>query len=286
MIPKDISDELRDKWGLEITDIETVSGGCINETFELTTPKGSFFLKINAQEPADFFRKEAAGLSELRKADTGLIIPDVIAVRDVGPNTAGYLLMDYIEEGRRGDGATFGAQLANLHRHGRESFGFIHDNYIGSLPQANGDAVNWIDFFCSQRIDPLLRQAIDSGQVNASLRKHWERLTSRLNSLLPSCVPSLLHGDLWSGNYLYDTKGRAVLIDPAVYYGHPEMDLAFSRMFGGFPRSFYEGYASVQPLEPGFSERVDIHNLYPLLVHVNLFGGHYSSQLRAVLGRF
>jgi fructosamine-3-kinase len=286
MIPKDISDELREKCDLKITDIEPVSGGCINQTFELITPKGPFFLKVNAQEPADFFRKEAAGLEELRQADTDLIIPTVLAVRDIGPDTAGYLLMDYIEEGGRGDGEVFGAQLAKLHRHSRETFGFIHDNYIGSLPQANGDAEHWIDFFCSQRIEPLLRQAIDNGQVNASIRTHWDRLTGQLNSLLPTCVPALLHGDLWSGNYLYDSKGRAVLIDPAVYYGHPEMDLAFSRMFGGFSASFYEGYASVQPLEPGFSERVDIHNLYPLLVHVNLFGGHYSNQLAAVLGRF
>lgn len=286
MIPKDILDELRDKWDLKITDIEHVSGGCINEAFELITPKGSFFLKINAQEPVDFFRREAAGLAELRQADTNLIIPAVIAVRDIGPHSAGYLLMEYVEEGHRGDAAAFGVQLARLHRNGRDTFGFIHDNYIGSLPQSNGDAEDWIDFFCSQRIEPLLRQAMDAGQVDASMRTQWERLAAQLNSILPSCVPSLLHGDLWSGNYMYDTSGRAVLIDPAVYYGHPEMDLAFSRMFGGFAEAFYEGYASVQPLEPGFSERVDIHNLYPLLVHVNLFGGHYSNQLRAVLRRF
>ncbi len=283
MIPQDVRDALSEEWDIYITDSRPVSGGCINQAYEVQTSGGSYFLKVNGQEPADFFRKEAAGLDELRSAGTELIIPEVIAVRDPAPAAPGFLLMEYIPAKTRGDAAAFGAQLARLHRHTRVQFGFTHDNYIGSLPQANADSPDWIDFFCSQRIEPLLKKAIDSGRAEPRLRSHWDRLASRLDQLIPRCEPSLLHGDLWSGNYMYNSQGRAVLIDPAVYYGHPEMDLAFSWMFGGFSAAFYEGYEAVCPLEPGFAERVDIHNLYPLLVHVNLFGGHYANQLRRVL---
>jgi len=283
MIPQDIRDALSEEWNIYITAVHPVSGGCINQAYEIQTAEGSYFLKVNGQEPADFFRKEAASLNELRSAGTELLIPEVMALRDPAPNASGFLLMEFIPAQTQGDAAAFGAQLALLHRHTRAQFGFIHDNYIGSLPQANADSPDWIDFFCSQRIEPLLKKAIDTGKVEPRLLSHWGRLASRLDQLIPKCEPSLLHGDLWSGNYMYDTQGRAVLIDPAVYYGHPEMDLAFSRMFGGFSAAFYEGYESVSPLESGFAERVDIHNLYPLLVHVNLFGGHYANQLRRVL---
>ncbi|NBB88515.1 MAG: phosphotransferase [Bacteroidetes bacterium] len=283
MIPQDIREALSEGWDIHITAVHPVSGGCINQAYEVETAEGAYFLKINGQEPADFFQKEAAGLDELRSAGTELIIPEVIAVRDPAPAAAGFLLMEFIPAQTRGDAAAFGAQLARLHGHTQTQFGFMHDNYIGSLPQANANSANWIDFFCQQRIEPLLKKAIDDGKVDSNLRIHWDRLAHRLDQLIPKCEPSLLHGDLWSGNYIYDTQGRAVLIDPAVYYGHPEMDLAFSHMFGGFSAAFYEGYEAVSPLEPGFEERVDIHNLYPLLVHVNLFGGHYANQLRRVL---
>jgi fructosamine-3-kinase len=128
--------------------------------------------------------------------------------------------------------------------------------------------------------------AINSGKMDQTALKAWSRITSKLDQLLPKTEPSLVHGDLWSGNYLFDIDGVAVLIDPAVYYGHPEMDLAFSKMFGGFSAEFYRGYESVLPLERGFDNRVPIYNLYPLLVHVNLFGGHYISQANGVLNRF
>lgn len=286
MIPGEIRDTLRAEIGLQITKVASVAGGSINEAYELTTSSGSFFLKVNGRAPDDFFSKEVAGLKELRQTETDLIIPRVLAHRDPNPDRAGYLLLDYIPSGGKGDAEAFGAGLAHLHQQTQAQFGFSEDNYVGSIPQANTPMDDWISFFVQLRIEPLLKMAIDSGQADASLWKPWERLAGRLEALLPPCVPSLVHGDLWSGNYLYDTEGRAVLIDPAVYYGHPEMDLAFSRMFGGFAAGFYEGYAAVSPLAPGFEERVDIHNLYPLLVHVNLFGGHYASQLRSVLGRY
>ncbi len=283
MIPQSIRNALREDWEIEITAIHPVSGGCINEAYEVQTSEGSYFLKMNSREPADFFHKEVAGLNALRSANTELHIPEVISVGDPEPETPGFLLMEYVQTQPQGDAAAFGAQLARLHGLTRAQFGFSHDNYIGSLLQANADHDRWIDFFCSQRIEPLLKKAIDAGKAEPRLRNHWDRLASRLDQRIPECVPSLLHGDLWSGNYMYDTEGRAVLVDPAVYYGHPEMDLAFSQMFGGFSAAFYEGYEAVSPLEPGFAERVDIHNLYPLLVHVNLFGGHYANQLQRVL---
>jgi protein-ribulosamine 3-kinase len=236
--------------------------------------------------PNDFFEMEAEGLRLLKSAGSGLRIPEVIAAERPSGNRPAFLLMEFIETGRSGDSFAFGEKLADLHKNGADLFGLDHTNYIGSLPQSNRQHDKWSDFFHEERILPQLKMAVDSGKMNNTAITQWNNLAKRLDDLLPFVKPSLIHGDLWGGNYLFDATGNAVLIDPAVYYGHPEMDLAFSKMFGGFSANFYEGYQSIAPLEPGFGDRVPIHNLYPLLVHVNLFGGHYVSQAKGVLGRF
>jgi fructosamine-3-kinase len=286
MIPQSIRKVLLKEWDIHITDIHSVSGGCINQTVVLSTDKGSYFLKVNPDVPQDFFIRESEGLGALRSAGTGLIVPEVIAADAPRADQPGYLLMEYVPTASRGEAFDFGSRLARLHQQTRKQFGFDHDNYIGRLPQSNQRMDDWIDFFCAQRIEPQLRQAIDTGKIDAQWHVHWDRLAGRLDQLIPDCAPSLLHGDLWSGNYMFHTDGRAVLIDPAVYYGHPEMDLAFSKLFGGFDAAFYQGYEEINPLEPGFSKRMDIHNLYPLLVHVNLFGGHYNYSVTNILSRF
>lgn len=285
-IPNSIIDILKDEQDLIVKDSHSVSGGSINSAYKLSTNRGDFFLKLNANTPSDFFEKEAEGLKLLKSANSDLHIPEVIAVGNPANGEPAFLLMEYIEEGRSGDFFAFGANLAKLHQNHSDQFGLEGDNYIGSLPQHNSRHSDWISFFSDERITPQLEMAIDSGKLNSDIKSNWERHSAKLNDLLPPTKPSLLHGDLWSGNYLFNTSGEAVLIDPAVYYGHPEMDLAFSKMFGGFSSDFYRGYESVSPLEPGFEERVAVYNLYPLLVHVNLFGGHYTTQAIQLLNKF
>jgi protein-ribulosamine 3-kinase len=286
MLPDSILTTLTESYAISVHATQSVSGGSINQAYKLSTNRGDLFLKWKADAPRDFFKREADGLNELKKADCSLRIPEVIAAEQSGTHQPGFLLMEFIEEGRSGDPHKFGAELAKLHQTEGNAFGLGYDNYIGSLPQSNGQYDDWISFFIEKRIDVQLKMAIDSGTLPKSVLANWKRLSSQLPSIIPPCKPSLLHGDLWGGNYLFDLSGQAVLIDPAVYYGHPEVDLAFSKMFGGFSADFYEGYRSVKPIENGFEERVPVFNLYPLLVHVNLFGGHYASQFTSLIKHF
>ena len=286
MIPQSLKELLLKDQRIEIQNEQIVSGGDINQSYKLSTNRGEFFLKLNNNVPHDFFEKEAEGLNELRESDSNLIIPKVIAVGRTESDTPGFLLMEFIHDSGAGDSFQFGMELAKLHQKKRPLFGLNSDNYIGSLPQSNRDHKSWADFFNHERIHPQLKMAVDSGKLSRTFISNWGEISKRLNERFPNCQPSLLHGDLWGGNYLFDKKGLAVLIDPAVYYGHPEMDLAFTRMFGGFSEEFYEGYESISPLEPGFTDRISLYNLYPLLVHANLFGGHYISQVEHQLKRF
>ncbi|MFZ1692867.1 MAG: fructosamine kinase family protein, partial [Flavobacteriales bacterium] len=160
------------------------------------------------------------------------------------------------------------------------------DNYIGSLKQVNTPAADWPSFFIHQRLEPQLRMARDAKRVEAGMAFRFERLFAKLDQLITVEPPALLHGDLWSGNFICDANAQPVLIDPAVYYGHREMDIAMTKLFGGFDSGFYAAYNDAWPMERGWEERMDLCNLYPLLVHVNLFGGGYAAQVEAALRRF
>ena len=176
--------------------------------------------------------------------------------------------------------------MAKLHKHSADSFGLDHHNFIGKLPQSNSQKESWADFFISERIEPQIKLGVDSEKFSPAIFSQLNKLHSVVEKLFPPEKPSLLHGDLWSGNYMYTTNGIASIYDPAVYYGHREMDLAMTRLFGGFTKDFYAGYQSEYPLEDGFEERVQLCNLYPVLVHANLFGGGYIQQAKSLLVRF
>lgn len=177
---------------------------------------------------------------------------------------------------------TLGEQLAQLHHHSHKSFGLDHNNYIGSLVQLNEPLSSWIEFFIHRRLEPQLRLLNPPPRVI----KQFEQLYAKLPQLMPDEKPALLHGDLWSGNLITNAHGLPCLIDPAVYFGHREAELALTRLFGGFPNDFYEAYTDTSPLPSGFEDRVDLYNLYPLLVHANLFGGGYTDQALSIVARF
>jgi fructosamine-3-kinase len=286
MLPAKITSYLKNELNIDVRNTRSVSGGSINRAVKVTSKEGDLFLKWNGSAPDDFFEKEADGLNLLKSAGTGLRIPEVIATEKPVSGRPGFLLMEYIDKGHSGDSFAFGAELAALHQTRSEQFGLANDNYIGSLPQSNRQHTEWTTFFYEERITPQLKMAIDSNKMNSGILKHCDRMASKLDGLFPPAKPSLILGDLWGGNYLFDSNGAAALIDPAVYFGHPEMDLAFSKMFGGFSADFYEGYQSVTQIEAEFSERVPVYNLYPLLVHVNLFGAGYTRRAEQILMRF
>lgn len=271
---------------LEINQFSTVTGGCINQCGCIETNHGSFFIKWNekAHLPG-MFDAEAYGLRLMR--DTSAIcIPQVI-FHDTTDRYA-FIVMEYMEKGLRG--ATYwrqlGQQLAAMHQHTADQFGLGRDNYIGTLPQHNQWCDDWIAFFDVNRISPMLKYATDNGYFSSKHIRQWERLRNRLSSIFPSDEqPALLHGDLWSGNVI-DNNGKPCLVDPAVYYGNREMEIAMTGLFGGFDQQFYEAYFDAFPVTQGFREREEVYNLYPLLVHVNLFGQGYVGQVEAVLNKF
>jgi len=263
----------------------SLGGGCINNALKIQTSGGVFFIKYNLSATyPEMFRKEALGLKIL--SDAGEIrVPKVVASETADKYE--YLLLEFIDPANKS--ATFweqfGHSLAALHKHTQPFFGLDQDNYIGSLPQRNRKHPKWSEFFVQERLEPLVKLARNSGEVSQQTVIQFESLYNRLENLIPAEVPSLLHGDLWSGNYMVDDKGNPCIIDPAVYYGHREVDLAMTRLFGGFPEAFYSGYNSAFRLENGWEQRLDIHNLYPLMVHVNLFGGGYISDVKRILNR-
>jgi len=263
-----------------------VSGGCINSCLRLETNAGKHFLKYNdASLYPGMFEAEASGLQLLKDAEF-VAVPEVYFSGEI--NNVSFLVMEWVEQRKRVKNfwADFGNKLAALHRSTAEHFGLAMNNYIGSLAQSNAFEKNWVDFFIHQRIEPQLRMAKDAGKITDGTARSFEKLFHNLPGLIPVEKPVLLHGDLWNGNYLVNERGEATLVDPAVYYGHREMDLSMTKLFGGFDREFYPAYEEAFPLEKGFEGRVDIHNLYPLLVHVNLFGGGYMQNVTSILKKF
>ncbi len=272
--------------GTTIRDAIPLYGGSVNDAFRLATDAGPFFLKTNtADRFPSLFVSEERGLGILRRAGV-LRVPEVIAQGELDGTT--FLLMEHIAQAEedRGFQHRFGRSLAQLHRHTRGTFGLDHDNFIGLLPQKNTAHADWADFMVLCRLDPLVQLARDNQRINPGDVLRFERLYRRLPELFPAEPPALLHGDLWKNNYLASTTGEPVLIDPAVYYGHREMDLAMTRLFGGFDREFHTAYQEEAPLAPGWEDRVDLCNLYPVLVHLNLFGGSYANRLGALLRRY
>lgn len=265
-----------------------VGGGCIANGRRVTLADGrSFFVKQGASLAPDAFAAEARGLEALA-SDAGPRVPSVEAY--YAGESDGFIVLEWIEQGEAGPGfaVSFARALAALHGERRvDRFGFDGDNYIGSTPQPNGWMDSWHEFFRERRIGFQTRLARERGLLDDDDVRAIDAVLGRLESLLPAPeYPSVLHGDLWGGNYLADSAGEAVLIDPATYYGHREADLAMTELFGGFPPRFRDAYQEAWPLDPGYRERVDLYNLYHLLNHANIFGGGYVSSVRSVVSRY
>jgi protein-ribulosamine 3-kinase len=260
-----------------------VSGGDINEAYRLESARGQVFLKLNRTPQAQaMFEAEAQGLA-LLAAPGALAVPLVLGTGAAG--LYAFLLLEYVHEGARGQDfwQAFGAGLAELHRTPQAGFGLDHDNFIGSLPQRNRPHPDWPSFYAAERLLPQLELARSQGLLQQGDEQQLSRLCARLPELCPDEPPALIHGDLWSGNFLAGSAGQPFLIDPAACYAHREMDLAMSRLFGGFAPEFYRAYHEAYPLAPGLEERLEAYQLYYLLVHVNLFGQSYVPGVRRIL---
>jgi fructosamine-3-kinase len=275
--------------GSEVAATRAIVGGDINRAYELTLGDGRrLFAKANDRAQRGMFAAEARGLAWLAEAGT-LRIPEVVAV--TRPEDAHqFLVLELVTPGQpaRDFDERLGRGLAALHRHGAPGFGLDHDNFIGWLPQVNAPAPTstWAAFYRARRLEPLLRHAADEGLASSRMRRGFDRLFAALEDLVgPPEPPARLHGDLWGGNLLCDDRGAPCLIDPAVYGGHREIDLAMMRLFGGFGARVFDAYDEAAPLADGHRERVTLYQLYPLMAHVNLFGGGYVGSVESALDR-
>ncbi|MFN8607057.1 MAG: fructosamine kinase family protein [Vulcanimicrobiota bacterium] len=265
---------------MNIRSRQPLAGGDISRVERVELADGrTAVLKTRAAAPADFFAAEAHGLNWLRKPGA-LRLPEVL---DVGP---GHLLLEWLAPQPPGSdfAEKLGRALAELHRFPvGPAPGLERDNYIGSLPQSNQPVPGWSEFYARRRLQPLMEKAVSEQLAPASWLSRLERLAGRLPHWLPEQPLSCLHGDLWSGNLLVGPQGQPCLIDPAVYVGDREVDLAMMRLFGGFSERVFSAYQEVLSLAPGWEERVPLYQLYPLLVHLLLFGGGYRGAVERAL---
>jgi len=289
MIDGALGAALAERLGSAVTSSRPIGGGDINDAYEVALADGRrLFVKTNARAPRAMFPAEARGLAWLAEAKA-LRVPQVLAVSsDAGPEPP-FLALELVATGSpaRGFDDRLGRGLAALHHFGAPGFGLDHDNFIGRLPQDNGPVAGaWAGFYRERRLEPQLRRAAEHGLASARMKRGFERLFAQLDDLCgPAEPPARLHGDLWGGNLLCDEAGAPVLIDPAVYGGHREVDLAMMRLFGGFGARVFAAYDEAFPLADGHEERVPLYQLYFLMVHVNLFGGGYVGSVEAALDR-
>lgn len=280
--------------GVKVTSADPVSGGDINRAYRLCMTDGTYiFMKANEKQNESFFTAEAAGLDVI--ARTGAVgTPHVFCTgTDEGRGGYSFLLMEYIQAAGRTEHywETFAHELAALHRAPTGNlviggkYGFSQDNYIGRRVQMNTAHDSWITFFRDCRLEPQFRHAAHYFRVSDF--KKIDRLLTHLDEFLSEPEhPSILHGDLWSGNVITGNDGKAWMIDPAVYVGHPEADLAMTELFGGFSRTFYDAYREVGEVQEGYERRKDLYNLYQLLNHLNMFGQSYYPAVRRIVGEY
>lgn len=281
-----IQEHIEKKLGIVIRKMVPVHGGDISQAWRIETEEAKYFLKVNDTDKLPgLFAKETRGLQALRLGTT-ISVPEALAW-DVVDNRQ-YLLLQWIDKGHPQPDfwEAFGTSLAIQHQQEYSYFGWMEDNYIGSLPQLNTRHQSWGTFFTACRIQPLVKRLVDAGSFSRADMLSAEDFCKRADDLFPHEPPSLLHGDLWSGNYCIGSDGYAWIFDPAIYCGHREMDIGMTKLFGGFDEKFYKAYNQVYPIQAGWQERLPLAQLYPVLVHAVLFGGHYVQNALGIIKKF
>jgi fructosamine-3-kinase len=256
-----------------VRECRSVSGGSINQAYRVSDGQRRYFVKINQAQQLSMFEAEQTALKEMRQTLT-IQVPQPLAVGVI--EECSYLVLEWLDLVNQGSWRELGQQLAALHRVQGSAYGWQRENRIGSTPQPNPWTEDWQTFWREYRLGYQLGLAQRQG-FNARLgRRLLEQLPQLLGEHHPT--PSLVHGDLWGGNAAFATSGEPVVFDPALYYGDREVDLAMTELFGGFPQEFYRGYELAYPLDPGYSQRKTLYNLYHVLNHYHLFGGGYGAQ--------
>ncbi len=286
MLSQEFIEHLSNLLESKIENIQSVSGGDISSAYLVKTSSERFFLKVNNSSVAlDMFLSEEKALNTIANTNT-IATPRVLACNSFNNNS--FLIMEYIEakSPNSKDLELFGNQLAQLHQVTSTNFGFDSNNFIGSLHQRNQTHTNWNDFYTEERLIPQFDLAKSKSLINSNEIPDKEYLKEKCLPHFKNVTPSLLHGDLWSGNYLISTSGMPYLIDPALYFGHSEVDIAMSKLFGGIGRAFYDSYHNIIPKDEYTEDRIQLYQLYYLLVHLNLFGSSYYSSVKNIMKNY
>jgi fructosamine-3-kinase len=269
---------------LRVEGVSPIGGGCISPTARLATTAGPFFAKWNDAGPPDLFLREADGLRAMAQAGSGLAIPEVLVARGPSADAPALIVMELLEPGPLDDEA-LGRGLAAMHRQAAPHFGFHVDTYCGATLQPNAPLPTWPEFYARRRLEPLLTRIADTRGLTAGERAVYDRIIERLPDLVADgSPPALIHGDLWSGNALGSRRGPAV-VDPACAYADREMELGMMTLFGGFSGRCFAAYEEAWPLPDGWRTRNALYQLYHVLNHFLLFGGHYGPQALALARR-
>lgn len=286
MLTDSLKQHISNSINSEIKQIQSVSGGDISSAYKILTISKTYFLKVNSGSDAlNMFQTEAKALKTILATNT-IKTPEIYSTGFF--DGFHFILMDYIETKSPSpkDMKLFGEQLAKLHLVTSDDFGFEFDNFIGSLHQSNNKHSNWNDFYIDERLTPQLQLAKQKGLLNPQEIPSNEHMKSVCSNYFQDIKPSLLHGDLWSGNYVISSNGNPYLIDPATYFGHSEVDIAMSKLFGGFSSDFYNAYHSIIPQDNYTKKRIELYQLYYLLVHLNLFGRSYYNSVKSLLNTY
>ncbi|MGG6263439.1 fructosamine kinase family protein [Leptolyngbya sp. AN03gr2] len=265
----------------ESRDRRSVGGGCINQGYRISDGTLTFFVKLNRADQLAMFEAEAIGLRHMREAEA-IRIPKPICT-GISESSA-YIVLEWLDLGRGSSQAwaDMGRNLARMHQYQKSTaFGWERNNTIGSTPQINSWTSNWTEFFTQYRIGYQLELGARNGGQFRNGAKLLEQIPELLADHKPK--PSIVHGDLWSGNAAVMQSGEPVIFDPATYWGDREVDLAMTELFGGFPAEFYRGYEESYPTDAGYKRRKTLYNLYHILNHFNLFGGSYESQANRII---
>jgi protein-ribulosamine 3-kinase len=283
-----LEEELRRALGdreLRVRALEAVSGGCIHEAVRVRTTRGDWFAKWNDACAPDLFLGEAEGLRALRETGSGLAIPEVLLAGGPGDGHPAFIVMEYLAPSPRGDDEALGRGLASIHALPRETFGFPVTTYCGPTPQDNRTCPTWAEFYAERRLRPLVRRLADERGASADALRLLDRVIARLPELLAQLArPSLIHGDLWSGNVLATARGPG-LVDPACAACDRELEFGITTLFGGFSERFFAAYHEALPLAHEWRERNALYQLYHLLNHQLIFGGHYEAEALAIARR-
>lgn len=263
----------------------SIGGGSINDTYKISANNKSYFIKTNSIKVFENgFKEEALGLHFLKSQH--VLIPEIIIEGTHKQQI--YLVLEWVETGIQTSNfwKNFAFQLSELHQITGIQFGLEYSNFMGQLPQKNTFSNNFSEFYIENRLIPQIELAFNSSLLQTRHLYKFENLYKELPSVFPVENPCKIHGDLWSGNFICNTQEKAVFIDPAAYFGHREVDLAMSLLFGGFSQEFYASYQEFSPLEKNFLDRKDTYNLYPLLIHLNLFGTSYLKNIETIISKF